>query len=160
MKKLQLVSGLAVVLLVSNLILAGILLYRGTQSVPSHPPDRRQVIITQLKLDSEQVRAYDQLIASHRQQIQGLQHDIKDLKTQLYASLAVPGASPADTLIAHIGAQQQAIERVHYEHFREIGNLCRPDQRAGFEALVVQLSDLFGPPPGPPPGGPPPRPVP
>jgi periplasmic protein CpxP/Spy len=40
---------------------------------------------------------------------------------------------------------QKKIEAVHYNHFKEIKKLCKPDQAEYFESLTGELADFFSP---------------
>lgn len=141
MTKLKFLSITSILLLVANLMLVGFLVAHGP-----HPEKRepKEVIIKALQLDKNQVVEYQKLIAWHRQHLEPLLQQMGALKNQLYSSLQdTQAAASNDSLIVEIGKVQMEMERVHCQHFRDIGKLCRPEQLPAFDALCSRISKLF-----------------
>ncbi|GAB4429457.1 MAG: hypothetical protein OHK0039_48060 [Bacteroidia bacterium] len=155
MNKTQLLALLAGGLLLCNAALI-VFVLREPAGPPLHSHQPREVIIGRLGLDAAQVQAYEVLIDQHRRQIDHAERQMSALRKQLYAGLSGAGEAPA-ALLDSIAATQRAIESIHYQHFRSLRDLCRPDQQAAFEALRGDLARLFRPtrPPGRPPQHPP-----
>ena len=149
-KKFYLMVSIA--LLCCNLILVFFLL-QGPKINRNEGPMRRQpnpkmVIIEKLHFDDNQVKAYEQLIDVHQNEIQ--QHDraINDLKRQLYLQLkSANQETKSEELIAKMCEIQSEIERAHFQHFFEIRALCRPDQIDDFDSLSEELARILGKPP-------------
>jgi len=123
---------------------------------PSHPPrpqhgkeGPRSLIIEKLKLDQEQVKAYELLIQKHRQDILGTNERIEEERYFLYNELTSSQYGNMDSVCAVIGALEAEIERIHYIHFQNIKKLCREDQIPLFNELSLELSNLFNAKPGP-----------
>jgi hypothetical protein len=153
MNQIRFYRWLAAGLLLSNLMLLAFLFWRNSQpefargSMPPRPEGPRNEIIERLHLDRAQTEAYDALIHEHRREIHDAQEQIRGLKEQLYQHLTKSDSrSDTDSLIQAIGDVQMSIERIHYRHFQAIGALCRPEQRADFEKLTRDLTQLFQPP--------------
>lgn len=71
----------------------------------------------------------------------------KEINLALPNEFNRPGAQlESDSLIQNINACQAKIERIHYEHFIAIKNICRDDQLPAFEELTIDLAKLFSPP--------------
>lgn len=140
MNKLKLVSGLAIGLLLINLVLIGFHFFK---KPPRHEGPRNE-IIHRLAFDEQQVIQYDSLIKQHRQSIRTLDSEIALLKQALYTQLKLePALIHKDSLIQALGQKQMEIENVHFAHFVDIHKLCKPKQEANFQQLTTELHDLF-----------------
>ena len=142
MKKTKILTLLVLGLLISNLVLAGFIVFRK----PNHPdidaPKRH--IIKKLHFSEEQVKKYEPLIKKHREDIAAAEGEIMLLKNKLY-SLLKEGENPAgkDSLINEIGKVQLRIETIHYNHFVDIKTLCNADQQTAFNELTSEIAGLF-----------------
>lgn len=131
-------------LLISNIILAVFLFLRKD----GRRPRPREIIIERLKFDEKQTTEYDELIQKHRSLIPPQEEKMARLKTSMYSLLKnSPEQRVVDSLANEIGKVQTEIEFIHFNHFREIKELCRPDQLDEFYVLTEELSRLFAPPP-------------
>ena len=140
MNKLKLVSGLAIGLLLINLVLIGFQFFK---KPPRHEGPRNE-IIHRLAFDEQQVIQYDSLIRQHRQSIRTLDSEIALLKQTLYTQLKVETALiHKDSLIQALGQKQMEVENVQFAHFIDIHKLCKPDQEERFQKLTSDLHDLF-----------------
>ena len=145
MSRQTLITVVAGVLLIINLLLAAFIFFRGPGRPPRHHGPR-DLIIERLHLDDKQVKEFEHLIQIHRSEIKANDAAIRELKNQLYSTLVLEREKGfTDSLVAAIGQRQMRIEMVHYNHFRKIRELCKPDQIRAFEELSKELSELFGP---------------
>lgn len=144
MSRTKLVGILAVGLLLSNLLLAGYILFRRPPHADLGGP--RSIIIEKLHFDEAQQRQYDELIYRHRSEIGKAEDVVMQLKQQLYRKLAGADTAGKDSIINELGKMQMHMERVHYKHFTDIKNLCRPDQLRYYDQLTHEIAGLFGPP--------------
>lgn len=156
MSKVKILSILAAILLIGNLVLVWFLMTQKTEHPPHAGP--RDVVIEKLSFDADQIKQYDALIEQHREHIRIANQKTIGVKESLYAGIArgLPDAI-RDSLICEIGSVQSEIENIHCKHFEELGKLCRPNQQKAFEQLCSDLAALFAPgrPPHGPPHGPP-----
>lgn len=147
MNKVKLLSILSVGLLLANITLLWFLLSNKPKHAgPGPNGGPRNIIINKLDFDENQVKQYESLILWHRGEIDKSQEQIVVLKNELYSTLVDSNATTKDSLINKISAIQKNIETIHYKHFQDIKNLCRPDQLVAFEKLSKEIAALFAPP--------------
>ena len=142
MSKVKLLSILCGGLLIINLGLIWFLV--------SHKPSRprgegpKKMIIKKLNFDENQIIAYDKLIDWHRSEIRKSDKKMLELKNQLYSTLLADTAlNIKDSIIKEIGNLQMSVEQIHYKHFRDIRQLCKPGQLNAFEEFSLEITDLF-----------------
>lgn len=149
MNKMKFYIVLVIVLLLINMAL--VVFYIGSRSEGKRPPKPREVIIDRLKLDDDQVARYDELIHWHRSNADAKLRAIQQYKSRLYASLnKSPDSTGINALTDSIALAHKQLEYIHYKHFTDIRQLCRPDQQEAFRKLSRDLAKLFhgnGPPP-------------
>lgn len=141
MNKLRIVSLIAIILFIMNVVLLGFIKLR---KGPRHDGPRN-AIIERLHFDKEQVTQYDTLIAHHRSAIRSAEQEIRQLKNQLYAQLVTDNEISVnkDSLIAKMVNVQTRIEYTHFAHFLEIKKCCMPEQMPYFEELTKEIAKLF-----------------
>jgi protein CpxP len=142
MSKIKFLSFLAIGLLISNIALIVFMVVHS----PSHPKHRgpRNIIIEKLGFDESQVKAYDELIKWHQDEITKTEKDILVLKNRLYSNLAGETESAAnDSIINDIGKVQLKIENIHYKHFQDLNKLCNADQKHAYKNLTREIATLF-----------------
>ncbi len=142
MKKSVIRNGFIVVLLLSN----ALFIYKWWMAPHRRPEGPRNEIIAKLHLDEQQVVRYDVLIRKHRKAIEQAEKELLHQRQQVYAHLEAPFS---DSLLAEVQKVQAKIERIHFNHFRDIGKLCRPDQQPYFRELNKEIARMFSPPKGP-----------
>ncbi|MFN0014374.1 MAG: hypothetical protein ACKVU2_07480 [Saprospiraceae bacterium] len=120
-----------------------------------YPPRRngeiKNLVVERLHFDAAQITAYEGLIHRHQTGIKAKEQDMRATKQRLYSSLKGSEFSEKDTLIQQIGRLQTEIEQLHFDHFLEVKNLCRPEQVAGFHSVAEELARLLSPRRPPPP---------
>jgi len=147
MNKVKLLSILSVGLLLANITLLWFLLSnKPKHGGPEPNGGPRNIIIKKLDFDENQVKQYESLIQWHRDEIDKSQEQIVVLKNELYSTLVDSTAATKDSLINKISDVQKNIETIHYKHFQDIKNLCKPNQLAAFEKLSKEIAALFAPP--------------
>lgn len=138
MTKLKLISAVAAVLLILNIL--------GLFFMLSHKPPRspREVIIEKLHFDKSQVQEYEKLIEIHKEQVRKFQDETLPLKNALYGTLTSETQPEIrDSVIQKLGEIQIKIEETHYQHFKDIQQLCKENQRQDFDLLTKDLAGLF-----------------
>jgi len=144
MNKVKVLSLLSIGLFLANLFLLWFLFMH--RPMPPGGEGPRNSIIEKLGFDTEQSKAYDQLISRHRSEIEKAQQEIIALKNTLYASLRSDSQqTAADSLILAINQVQMNIEHIHYNHFLDIKRLCKPEQVDAFNAFSEDIAKLFSP---------------
>jgi periplasmic protein CpxP/Spy len=142
MNKTRFLTGAVVALLLLNISVIAFFL---SQRRPRPMEGPRQIMIEKLHFDTAQIAAYDQLIEQHRNKIRTKETEITNAKSQLYLILQGEDRSQMDMLIRNIGQLQEAVERIHFEHFSGIKSICKGSQIADFNNLAVDLSMYFSP---------------
>jgi len=144
MNKVKLYGAFSIVLLCVNIVLLWLMFSHNNPQRRREEP--KKFIIEKLHFDATQVSEYEKLIKWHRENIDASDEKIKVLKEELYASLQSENQSTvADSLIQEIGKEKLHIEQVHYQHFSDIKNLCKPEQLSDFNSLSTELAKLFAP---------------
>jgi hypothetical protein len=141
MNKVKLLSVLAIILLITNLISLAFIL----STKPGRREGPKDYIIKQLNFDKDQTTAYQKLIFNHRMNIRNADEKIYRLKGELYGFLNLHSETEKDSLIAEIAKAQIEVENTHCKHFIAIKNLCKPSQIEAYNALLLEMSDLFSP---------------
>lgn len=152
MERTKLLTVAVLGLLLLNLITIGFLVLRsGKQRGPEQHrslngegPSR--IIIGRLNFDSQQQQQYQKLIAAHQKQTRLLADQSVQLYRDYYGLLkeTQPDNMRASSLGSQIAQNQREQAELNFAHFKAIKALCRPEQQAAFEALVNDLSRLFG----------------
>lgn len=138
MKKSLIRNGFMVVLLLSN----ALFIYKWWMAPERRHHGPRNEIIEKLHFDESQVARYDVLILGHRSSIEKAQRELQEQKQKLYANLDEPFS---DSLLQEILKVEAKIEHIHFNHFKDIEGLCRPDQKNYFKALNLEIAHLFSP---------------
>ena len=145
MTKLRLITYIAIVLLIGNLLLIGFLFF-GRPKPPGHEGPKA-IIIERLHFDAEQTEAYEALIKVHRKQIGEKESEILNIKNSLYSSITEPyRIAEKEYLEKQLAELQVEIEEIHYNHFRDIKKLCHDDQLNNFNELIKDIAGLFSKP--------------
>ena len=150
MSKIRLLSIVVGLLLVLNLVILFLLVpgkrdgsFRG---MPEHDREGpKRMIIKKLRFDKEQVAEYEKLIQLHRHAVSDLEDQIKETKRNLYLTLSDKKQTGRDSLENRLGQLQKLMEAVHYNHFADIRNLCKPGQLPYFDELSRKLAFFFVP---------------
>jgi periplasmic protein CpxP/Spy len=129
-------------LLIGNLILLYFLVQKPKMN---RDYSSRSIIIETLKFDDQQTSQYDTLIAIHKKEIKDRNDQIRDLKNVLYVMLPNDTISKVkvDSLTSQIGNIQRDIEVIHFNHFMDIKQLCKPSQHDAFQKLSSDLQKIF-----------------
>jgi len=138
---------LIVVLLIANLIVTFI----HWKDKPTRPNRKspKEKIIEELGFSEAQIVSYEVLIINHQEKVKAEELEIKRLKTELLELLKFPSESISDSLSTEIAKHIKNIETAHFNHFKEIRDLCSPNQIEDFNDFVDEMPKLFTPPPNP-----------
>lgn len=142
MKKSVVRNVFIVVLLLSNVLF----IYKWWMAPERRHHGPRNEIIEKLHFDEKQVAEYDELIREHRKAIESAEHQLQKQKQLLYSNLKHPFS---DSLLQEILKVEAKIERIHFNHFKDIEKLCKPDQKKYFRKLNQEVANLFSPGKGP-----------
>ena len=146
MSKTKLLTILLAAMVILNVVMIGALI----RPKPGHSADPQKMIIEKLDLDQKQIELYQVLITAHQAGVRLKMDEMKAAKNALFMSLTDADDSEKTRLIDEIASIQKEIENIHYMHFRDLGNICRPDQQERFNALTHELAGVFARPLPPP----------
>jgi periplasmic protein CpxP/Spy len=144
MNKTKILTALTIVLLLMNLGLIGFICLRKPPRAGGDAP--KKAVIQKLQLDDNQIQAYEKLIEAHRSELRKLEQQMHALRADFYATLPQDtntSAAIKDSLAVAIGTLQIGIENIHYKHFQDIKNLCKPAQKALFDAFALEITHIF-----------------
>jgi periplasmic protein CpxP/Spy len=105
----------------------------------------KDYIIEKLHFDREQTVQYESLIHLHQQENALMDDTLRQLKNELYMTLAEQNPGNKDSILTELGRVQQECEATHYRHFIDIRKLCRPEQLKDFNNLTSELAKIFTP---------------
>lgn len=143
MSKTKLLSIAVILLLLINLTTLFLIFTRPPK--PEHHQEPKQVIIEKLDLDNKQVKEFEVLIEEHKKKINREDVKLRRLKKEIYKTLSTDEFSLKDSLINELSIVQRSIENIHYEHFKALKKLCKPEQIEKFNDLTEELARLFSP---------------
>ena len=153
MEKSKLLTIAVFALLLLNLGTLGFLVFGKTPAMPPHGPHRepKYQIIEQLHFDTTQQQQYEKLILGHREAISQIEEHIHMAKNRLYLQLLKDQTDnkAKDSLIDVHATYQKQIEQTHFNHFRDIKKICKPEQLDYYYDLTQELSRIFSRPPHP-----------
>lgn len=142
MKKSSIRNGFIIVLLLSN----ALFIYKWWMAPERRHQGPRNEIIDRLHLDEQQIVKYDALIRGHRKAIESAEHQLQSQKQQLYSNLDAPFS---ENVLSEILKVEAKIEHIHFNHFKDIEKLCKPNQKKYFKELNQEIAQLFSPRKGP-----------
>ncbi len=142
MNKVKLLTWLCCGLLLINLGLVWFIFSHKPNGGRHDKP--KDTVIKKLGFDAQQIVAYEKFIDWHRSEIRRSEGNIVEIKNKLYSTLSNDSAqNQKDSLITEIGKLQTAIENIHYKHFQDIKQICKPNQIKAFEELTSEIALLF-----------------
>jgi protein CpxP len=151
MSKSKLLTFAVITLIIINIITLSFFIFKGPKDKgerngrdPNRSP--REIIVKKLHFDKDQITKYDELIKQHSESISKIDNEIILIKNNLYRELSNPeNKTVTDSLFLQIASNQTGIERLHYNHFIDIKKLCIPEQLEDYNALTIELAQIFGP---------------
>jgi periplasmic protein CpxP/Spy len=140
--KNKLLIPLIIGLIVSNGLLIGIIITKKPPHLKNRNP--KEIVIQRLQFNSNQIEDYSQLVEEHRKLIRASEEALNSAKNKLYQLLNdKTGPNGSDSIINIIATTHTEIEKLHYQHFKEIGTLCNPDQLESYNELTKELINIF-----------------
>ena len=119
--------------------------------MPPPPQEIGRYLMHELKFTDEQVKQYEQLREEHRNSIDHLRRQSRNLHDAFFDLLS---ASPVDSskvneLADSIVSLQKQIEISTYYHFQKVRTLCTPEQQQQFDKVIKDALAMMAPrPPG------------
>lgn len=134
------------------------MLWLNQKNRPGVPPPLRalrqdqrtlQFLQKELNLTDAQIQQYDQLRQAHAHQTRGLINDIRGLKQKMMDEIFndEPDSTKAMEIAGLIGEKQTEVERMTFNHFLDLKELCGKDQIGKLKGLIDEFF-RSNPPPG------------
>lgn len=145
MKRENILIGVVIVLAIIN----GLVLYRfvsGPGGPPDGPPPHDKIIVERLGLDQSQQRAFDGLKYQHRTKVNELESHFEKTMEAYFLLLRSNDQSKKDSLESVLGGLEREKAMVTYEHFKDLKDILRPDQKEKFDAFIPELFRFIMPP--------------
>ncbi len=143
MNNTKLYRILILVLLVSNIVLASLLLKNSKRGAKPHMKrNPKAIIIKKLNLDDKQVVLYDSMVEAHREVMGPLREQINEQRITLFQH-ASDNAYNGDSMLNSIAILQEKLDSSFYYHFRDIRGILHEDQYPRYEKLQSEMSRIF-----------------
>lgn len=91
-----------------------------------------RLLIEELKLEGKQQTIYKSLHRQHHQVHDSLLQIIAAQRQILYS----PKQGTNDSVLHQIGHLQEEIERITYDHFKDVRKICTPEQQEKLDILL------------------------
>lgn len=148
MKKEALLTTAVIALLLLNFGTLGFLFFYSSPHPPG--PGRSQLdrqIVKQLRLDAGQQQQFEQLKSAHHRQMVANDHAYRNALENYFALLKNDSfaAGQRDSLQNILAGIQKERATVTFQHFVELKNLCSPEQKKEFDALLPELMRVILP---------------
>jgi chromosome segregation ATPase len=126
-----------IILILLNLTTLGALWTTRTHKPLSKPVNRetrkRAYLKEHLKLNDEQIAKFSEIKIRQKEELEKKFSEIRVLREQMMTMMQEGDFSDSAQVIAHkIGDVQSEIERLNYEHFRNLLNICDNGQKKTF----------------------------
>tara|TARA_B110000046_G_scaffold88676_2_gene96781 strand:- start:23594 stop:24061 length:468 start_codon:yes stop_codon:yes gene_type:complete len=142
MNKNKLYVLVIVALFISNGMLVFFMTQKGHRGKPGHTPN--EIIIDRLSFNNEQIKNYSELVFVHKKTTRDLMKSIRSQRSLLYNLLNTTGStSKVDSTVTKIGILQEELERLNFNHFRDIQTLCNSQQLKDFKDLSKEFAKIF-----------------
>lgn len=119
----------------------------GMMHPPPHPPRHAEgggpakMIIEELKLNTDQINQFEKLKESHRASVRELNDKGREIRHAYFELLKNDEVDQkqVDELSNAISANQKEIEKVTFDHFKEVRKICNADQKKRFDEIIGDI---------------------
>lgn len=133
------------ILLVANLVLLSFFMINKPAAKKGMRGDRKAMIAEFLQkeigFNQQQLQQYDSLNQQHRTKVKAMFDEVRNDKENQFKQ--VTSANFSDSSIINTAAlsagRQKEIEIVMFKHFKDIRNLCTPQQQPKFDSLFYKV---------------------
>jgi periplasmic protein CpxP/Spy len=152
-----------IVLILANVTMLVIFFMTRIQKTP-HPEAAAPAtfIEKQLGFDEQQKQKFDDLRKTHHHEAEEVRRRINEEEDSLFSML--PNMTGSDSgreqLIKQIAFNKAEIDRMTFDHFRKVREMCSATQQKKFDEIIHDVIKMIAPPPPPGPPGSPPSPPP
>lgn len=167
MRNMKLLVAVAILLMVANCVLLGVLWYRSNYKKQAQRQPQGQAfeyLTRELKLTPAQVKQYEALRDKHIQFTHKTGDEMRLQRDSFFDGLKNPTTNPAavQQLEKRILVNQGKLDSATFFHFRDFRKILNTEQAAKFDGIINTVLHMMSRPPGGPggrpgQGGPPPQ---
>ena len=144
MNRTKILTFLVGILLLTNIALVVFFVGKGPEKQQRRGGDRSAAVREFLKdsvgFNEQQLAQYDQLRQQNRDNMRPLFEDLGNAKMAYYKFINQPaGDSAGQAAAALIGEKQKVLDMAFFNHFRQVRELCTPDQQVKYDSMVQQV---------------------
>ena len=147
--------------LVGILAILNIVLMLNMWRKPMHPPMQlaggpKDRIISELKFTPDQVDLFEDLVDKHRSAMKDLKDKGRETRNQYFDLLKQeqPDEKTIEELSLLIATNQKEIEKITFNHFKDVRKLCSTQQKSKFDEIIGDVLKGMSKQGAPPPHGP------
>lgn len=113
----------------------------------SQRPGPANFISEQLAFDANQTQQFENSEAEHREKMREILDGLRELKDGLFEKLSDEEVDPSeiDAMATLIAEKEKAKELETFRFFREVSEICNPDQKEKFTAIIKDALRRQGP---------------
>jgi len=145
---------IAVLLLTNVGVLAYFLWYKKPAETAAHGGQQRDrngmadVLQKEVGFDEGQLSKYKELRDRQRDIIRPMFDSMRVAKDGLFSLISTPAASDSTVEAAAnvIALRQRELDIKTFQHFKRVRSLCRPDQEAKYDSLLLRMFRRMGKP--------------
>lgn len=145
MKSNKILAIAVVVLLLSNIALIAFLLKDKNGKSGGRPGGRDPfaMMVEELKMTDRQQKDYKQMREQHFQKVKPLFDSMRAAKSALYSLIKQEDSKLSDSLLTvytgKIASRQAELDRLMFDHFRNVRKIFTAEQQPKFDSLVQRM---------------------
>lgn len=145
MNRTKILTFLVGILLLTNIVLLVFFVgkspeKRGPRSGGDRSSAVREFLKDSIGFNEQQLAQYDQLRQHNRDNMRPLFEDLGNAKMAYYKFINQAAADSAgQAAAALIGEKQKALDMAFFNHFRQVRELCTPEQQSKYDSMVQQV---------------------
>lgn len=111
------------------------------------PPGSVQLMQREIGLSDEQASRFQQMRSDHMEKAKKINDELDDLKLSMVDEIFKPQSDQkrVDTVAAKIGMLQSQVEKMRFEHFKALVQICNPEQKAKLYPILLEVFGKKGP---------------
>lgn len=137
-----------VFMVILNLVLLGLIFFHHPQNKERILPTEmggKDPIVKELHFNASQEQKFNVLRAAHRSKMRLLKEENKKLRSALFATLKTEAITESDKklFIEKINKNQEEMELITFEHFKNVRALGDEEQKIQFDEMIDQIINHF-----------------
>ena len=134
------------VLLLTNIAVLAWLFWPKHRPIENERMGATELLKSDVGFSPEQLASYKSLKDKQKETVRPLFERMRNTKDSLFGLLAdsLVTDSTLNTLTDHIAANQKALDLLAFHHFSEVRKICRPEQRAVYDSMVIKMFHRMG----------------